>query len=159
MIKAVRSFATVVCMTVLAVGCGSPGSDTTFRPPTGWNSTPGVFGRFQMWITGSAQADRQVVILVRGDQNTRIDDPQMFGTTRGVHDVRHRAVKLCGSQPADSFTGRGESVNGSNRVPESVEGVTTTIGSSKYIALYIHPMAMKPDAQAQTALRSLCPRK
>jgi hypothetical protein len=158
MIKLVRSFAAVACMTVLAAGCGSPGSDTTFKPPVGWNSTPGVFGRFQMWITGSAQADRQVVILVRGDQNTRIEDTQAFGT-RGVHDVRHRAVKLCGSQAADSFTARGESVNGSNRVPERVEGVTTRIGSSKYIALYIHPIAIKPDPQAQAALLSLCPRQ
>jgi hypothetical protein len=60
---------------------------------------------------------------------------------------------------ADHFTGSGEGGTGSNRVPQIVEGVLMPIGDSKYLATYIRPEHLKPDAQAEGALRTLCPLK
>jgi hypothetical protein len=148
----------LICIALLA-GCGSPGADTAFKAPNGWKSTPGMFGRFQMWITGNSESDRQIVMLVRGDNNSNFNDTTTFGNTRNMTGVTHRAITLCGSQRADSFTGRGEGGSGSKRVAETVEGVVTTIGNSKYAALYIRPAGMQADAQAESALHSLCPLK
>jgi len=155
---AVRSLLTAVCVAAVA-GCGSPASDTAFRAPNGWKSTPGMLGRFQMWITGANDNDRQMVILVRGDQNMQVENSQMAAGTRGMHDIKRSTVTLCGSQSADYFTARGEGGNGSKRVQEAIEGVSASIAGSKYAALYIRPAGMKPDAQAETALHSLCPLK
>ncbi len=117
-----------------------------------------MFGRFQMWINGSGQNDRQFVILVRGDQNMRLEDSQNISGTERMRDFKRNNITLCGSQKGEHFVGRGDSRSGSTRVQETVEGVTTTIGDSKYAAMYIRPTAMRPDPQAQSALRSLCPK-
>jgi hypothetical protein len=153
----VRSIAAAICIAAFA-GCGSPGADIAFKAPNGWKSTPGMFGRFQMWIAGSSEADRQVVMLVRGDQNTTSESAALSGE-RDMHDVKHDKIVLCGSQPADHFTATGERRTNTKTVREAVEGITASIGTSKYIALYMRPAGMQADAQAETALHSLCPLK
>ena len=158
MMKRVVSTLAALCVPAMLAACGSPASDISFNAPAGWKSTPGVFGRFQMWITGDKAADRQMLILVRGDQTMRMEDSQSFSGTRGMHDFKHATIMLCGSQHADYFVGRGEGTNGGQRVQQTVEGVTTTIGSSKYAALYIRPVSMRADAQAEASLHSICPK-
>lgn len=158
MMKRVVSTLAAVCVPVMLAACGSPASDISFNAPAGWKSTPGMFGRFQMWITGSNAADRQMVMLVRGDQTMRMEDWQSFSGTRGMRAFKRSGIVLCGSQHADYFVGRGEGTNGGQRVQQTVEGVTTTIGSSKYVALYIRPVSMREDAQAEAALHSICPK-
>ncbi len=157
--KAVRTLLGAVCVAVALTGCGSPGSDTAFKGPNGWKSTPGMFGRFQMWIAGANQNDRQIVMLVRGDQNMNVEDSQTYSGTRSMHDLSRKSITLCGTQQAEYFTGSGESGNGSTQRKQTIEGVTTSIGNSKYAALYIRPAGTQPDAQAESSLHSLCPLK
>jgi hypothetical protein len=153
--KPIRSLLTAVCIAALA-GCASPASDTAFKPPEGWRSTPGVLGHFQMWMTGTSQTDRQIVMLVRGDSNMKLEDSQAFSGTGGLHDLKQSTITLCGSQPANYFTGRGEGTGGNAHVPEVIEGVMTSIGNARYAAVYIRPAAVQADAQAETSLHSLC---
>ena len=151
-----RSLAAVLCVAVMTA-CGSPGSDTAFKPPAGWSSTPGLFGRFQMWISGNAQNNRQILMLIRADQNTNIVESNNFGGTHNITNVHHRQIMICGNQQADYFTGRGESGSGSNRAPVQLEGIETSVHNARYVAVYIRPAALSPDTQAETAIRSICP--
>lgn len=153
-----RVFAAIVCVVALAA-CGSPSSDIAFKPPNGWKSTPGMFGRFQMWMTGASGADRQIVMLVRGDHSTSITESESFSGARNIRDLKRDTITLCGSQKADHFTGVGESTSNPKTVRETFEGVMTTIGNSKYMAFYMRPAGMRPDVQAEAALHSLCPLK
>lgn len=160
--KRLLSTLVAVCVGAALAGCGSPATGTAFQPPTGWKSTPGMFGRMQMWMTGSGSSDRQILMVVRGDRNTRASDVSMrtspFGGAQGMRDVKRDTITLCGNQRAEHFTGRGEGGNGANRTEQRIEGVVTTIGDAKYFALYIRPAALPADAQAENALHSLCPK-
>lgn len=160
--KRLLSTLVAVCIGAALAGCSSPAQDTAFKPPLGWKSTPGMFGRMQLWMTGSTSNDRQILMIVRGDKSMRTSDirgtSSPFGGTQGMRDVKQKTVTLCGSQRADYFTAQGEGGNGSNRVPQQIEGMSTTIGDSKYFALYIRPAALKADMQAENSLYSLCPK-
>lgn len=142
----------ILCIAALAA-CGSPGADTAFKAPTGWNSTPGIMGRFQMWMNNN-----QIVMLIRGDKNTTFYDAQKSspGST-SLSDVKHSAIDLCGGkQKADYFTARGEGTNNGKRTVKTVEGVISDVGGSRYIAMYIRPLGTAADSQAEDALHSLC---
>jgi hypothetical protein len=118
-----------------------------------------MFGRFQMWMTGNNESDRQFVVLVRGDQNSSFAQSQSISGARGVHDIKRDKITLCGSQKADHFTAAGERTSNSKTVREAVEGVMASIGQSKYMAFYVRPAGMQVDPRAETALHSLCPLK
>ncbi len=154
--KRLLSTLVVLCVSAVFAGCSSPAQDTAFQPPAGWKSTPGLFGRMQMWMNGSTENDRQILMIVRGGEGT--NSSNFTRATSGMHDVKRDTIVLCGSQRAEHFTGKGEGGNGARRVPQQIEGMVTTIGGSKYFALYIRPVSMRPDEQAETALHSLCPK-
>lgn len=153
-----RFLAAVFCVAALAA-CGSPSSDIAFKAPDGWKSTPGMFGRFQMWMTGTSDTDRQIVMLIRGDRNTTFSQSQTFSGARDMRDIKHDSITLCGSQKADHFSAEGEHTTNSKTTRETFEGIMTSIGNSKYMAFYMRPAGVQPDAQAEAAIRSLCPLK
>jgi hypothetical protein len=161
--KRLLSTLVMVCIAMALSGCSSPAEGTSFQPPAGWKSTPGMFGRMQLWMNGTNSNDRQILMVIRGDKSMATSDisrgASPMGGTQNIHDIKQKTVKLCGgSQSAQYFTGQGEGGNGSNRVMQQVEGMTTTIGDSKYFAIYIRPAALKADMQAENALYSLCPK-
>lgn len=162
MIKRVFSTLAALCVGAALAGCSSPAQNTSFQPPSGWKATPGMFGRLQMWISGDDSNNRQVLMLIRGDKNMTTRDlsaSSPIAGSKGMKKVKRDTITICGSQPADHFTGQGESTNnGKTHVVEAIEGVTTAIADSKYLVLYIRPVAMKADAQAESALRSICPK-
>jgi hypothetical protein len=158
-----RVFSTLVALCIGAVlaGCSSPAENTAFQPPTGWKSTPGMFGRMQLWMTGTNANDRQILMIVRGDRSMKTSDfgaESPLGGTKGMHDVKRKTVTLCHSQQAEYFTAQGESNSGNTRLLQQIEGMSTTIGDSKYFALYIRPASLKADLQAENSLYSLCPK-
>ena len=156
-----RVFMKLAAVSIAAVlaGCASPAQDTAFAPPIGWKATPAMFGRLQMWMTGSDAKDRQVLMIVRGDKSmTAADLNRSSPLGNGMHDVKRDTITICGTQRAEHFTGRGQGGTGSSRVEQQVEGVTTAIGDAKYSVLYIRPASIRPDAQAEAALRSICPK-
>ncbi len=162
MMKRVFSTLAALCVGAALAGCSSPAQNTAFQPPSTWKATPGMFGRLQMWMTGSDTQSRQILMLIRGDKNMSTADlsaSSPVGGNKNVSDVKRDTITICGTQPADHFTGKGQSTtNGNAHVVEAIEGVTTTIADSKYLVLYIRPIAVKPDAQAENALRSICPK-
>lgn len=152
-----------LCIGSLLSGCSSPAQDTAFQPPAGWRSTPGMFGRMQLWMNGTSPADRQILMFIRGDKNMNASDLRtssspFWSPGEGTRDVKRDTITLCGNQKAEHFTGKGQGGNGSSRVEEQIEGVSTTIGASKYLVIYIRPVSAQADTQAENALRSVCPK-
>lgn len=160
--KRVLSALVAICIGSALAGCSSPAEGTAFQPPSGWKSTPGMFGRMQLWMTGTDANDRQILMIMRGDKSMKTSDisttTSPLGGTHGMQNLKRKTVTLCGSQHADFFTAQGEGGNGNNRVLQDIEGMSTTIGDSKYFAVYIRPAALKADAQAESSLYSLCPK-
>ncbi len=153
--KTMRMFFGLFCISVIAA-CSGPGDQTAFKPPAGWNSTPGIMGRFQMWMSGE-----QILMLIRGDQSMTMSSnansqPWAQGGLQNLQDLKTSQITLCGGQRAQYFSGRGTHQSGSKKTPELIEGVLTQIGSDKYLAMYMRPDPMRPDPQAETALHSIC---
>ncbi len=116
---------------------------------------PAIFGRVQMWMKyPHDRVRRQLVMLIRGSNS------EMIGNRQYVHDlrdVRRGSTTICGNQPAQTLTGIGTS--SSSNTDAHLEAVETSIGGTKYLAMYIHPLGQPADPSAQGAIRSVCGRK
>ncbi|HET7815030.1 MAG TPA: hypothetical protein VFL13_11730 [Candidatus Baltobacteraceae bacterium] len=151
-----RRFLTVAFASVLLASCGSPGDQTAFKAPQDWNSTPGIMGRFQMWMNNG-----QVVMLIRGDKNMTIQDAEKSSPSAGAMNfAKAQDIKLCGgSQPAQAFSGEATSDVNGKKQPKIMEATVTEIAGSKYMAIYVRPKSMaKGDPQAEAAIHSVCPK-
>lgn len=149
-----------LCIASALAGCGSVAQGTTFQPPAGWTGTPAMFGRFQMWMKSGKEKDTtQLLMLVKGDSSKVKADlndlPPQYSSNLKV--LKHGETKLCaGSQPAQELVAEGTDKQGKT---SQVEMTSTVIGSDRYIAMYIRPLAMRPDPDAETAIHALCPTK
>lgn len=149
-----------LCIAGVLAGCGSVTSGLTFQPPAGWTGTPAMFGRLQMWIKGSDKKDEspQMLMLVKGDAKDTHSDfsaiPSQYGKDMKV--LKHGKTTLCGTQAAEEFAAQGSDKDGKR---EQIEMTTTVIGNDRYFAMYIRPVALAADPQAENAIHSLCPTK
>jgi hypothetical protein len=147
-----------LCVGAVLAACASITSNIAFQPPVGWTGTPAMFGHFQMWMKSGRQKDTtQILMLIKGNpQNTHADfnalPPQYGGTDVKV--LHRGSIKMCGTQPAEQFVAQGTDKNGKRA---QIEMTSTLIGQDRYIAMYIRPLAVTADQQAETAIRSLCP--
>lgn len=148
------------CMSSLLAACGSVTSGIDFQPPSGWTGTPAMFGRLQMWIKRDSAKDAvpQMLMLVKGDASDTHADfsalpPQYDKNLRVLH---RGSTTLCGSQPADDIVAQGSDNHGRR---SQIEMVSSVIGKNRYVAMYIRAVRAKPDAEAETAIHSLCPVK
>lgn len=147
-----------LCIAGVLAGCASVTSNIAFRPPAGWIGTPAMLGRLQMWIKSGQQKDSmpQMLMLVKGNKSDTHADfnnlPPQY--SKNLHVLRHGNMKLCGTQPAEQFVAQGTDNNGKRA---QIEMTTTVIGKDRYVAMYIRPVSMAADPQAETAIHSLCP--
>lgn len=149
-----------LCVAFVLAGCGSVTQGITFAPPAGWTGTPAMFGRFQMWMKNGKQKDStQLLMLVKGDaKNTHGDltnlPPQY---SKDLKVIKQGKTSMCGgAQPGEQLVAQGTDQNGKR---SQVEMTSTVIGNDRYIAMYIRPVDMHPDPQAESALNALCPTK
>lgn len=118
-----------------------------------------MFGRFQMWMkSGQQKNTTQILMLVKGSAS---DTHANFNTlppqyNKNVTVLKRSPVKFCGTQAGEEYIAQGEDQN--NRRSQ-IEMTSTVIGNDRYIAMYLRPAAMTPDAQAESAIHSLCPVK
>lgn len=150
----VKKTACALGAAIALCACGSVTAGLEFKPPAGWTATPSVLGRVQMWINhGNGKSHDQVLMLIRGG-NSSTDMLNYPTGAQSLRNVKRSAITVCGNQPAERMTATGVS---SNHNETSIEAVSTTIRTAKYLAMYIRPLGERPDAQAEAALRSLCP--
>lgn len=151
-----RRLLTVAFASVLLASCGSPADQTSFKAPANWNSTPGIMGRFQMWMNNG-----QVVMLIRGDKNMTIEDAQKSSPSAGAMNfAKSRNIKMCnGTQAAQAYSGESTSDVNGKKQPKIIEATVTEIANSKYMAIYVRPKSMAAgDSQAEDAIHSVCPK-
>lgn len=149
-----------LCVVALLAGCGSVTQGIAFQAPTGWTGTPAMFGRLQMWMkSGKEKNTTQMLMLVKGDSKNMQADlsslPPQYGKDLKV--LKRGDTKLCGgTQPAQQFVAQGADKDGHR---SQIEMTSTVIGNDRYVAMYIRPLTVSPDAQAEAAIVSLCPTK
>ena len=148
-----------LCIAGALAGCASVTQGTQFQPPTGWSGIPAIMGRFQMWFkAGPSKNQREFLFLVKANANDKNTDFNQIETSSNTKDLKvlaHGPTKFCGSQPGEQYRAEGTSSSDGQKV--FVEMTSSVIGDSKYVAVYVHPAALKPDQQAEKAINSLCP--
>jgi hypothetical protein len=132
------------------LACSSPTASINFHPPAGWRASPTFFG-FQAWRNGD---NTQNLVLMRFP--VRISAKDAFSRTdySNLETASSKNVTICGHQPAVLFTGRG--VSSRTHRERQVEIVWTSYPASTYMALYARDLDVRPNAQAEIAIRSLC---
>jgi hypothetical protein len=151
--------------------CGltkSPAEDINFVAPDGWQGTPGIMGRFQLW-TGGAANDKQVLMLMKLPQDAKIDksfSASDFKDATGPASVKdatmleQRTMNICGSQPAMYMKMRGVSSSTDNKkTNEMISAVISKVSDGTFMAMHMYPVGSVPDAQAEAAIYELCPKK
>jgi hypothetical protein len=145
-----RASWTLIAASVLC-SCSSPVQSVTFKPPAGWAASPSLFG-FQAW---HPKDNKQALILFKlpaaTDPNRALSESnfRQFSTS-----LRER-IRICGNQPAIFLSGTGTGARGTQRL----EMVMTSVGGATYLATYARDEDVRPNSEAETAIRSLCPRK
>ncbi len=157
-----RWIASIACAGALT-GCGgSPTQSIDFKPPSGWNASPSMFGA-QMWFnTGKGKGAAQTLMLLKlGGKGARINDISDPAQLRSIKvDAskvqRSEVISICGAHPARFFEAVPKDKSGT---PTRVEMVTTAWGADGYVAIYTRPAGTGEDKSAATALRSICQKK
>ena len=151
----------VLAVAVALSGCGfksSPADDLQFRPPAGWQSSPGFLGFMQFWRAPGN--DREVLMLFRSPKelqpNEVFSDARLQTTLKDATIERRRSILICGNQPARYVEARGYS----SRSGESrIEMVMSNVAGGTYFAMYVRPIASDPNPMAEAAVRELCPKR
>lgn len=150
-----------LCIAGALAGCASVTQGTQFQPPTGWGGIPAIMGRFQIWFKqGQNKGEGQFLFLVKTnakDSNNTTDFNQIetSSNTKDLKVLAHGPTKFCGSQPGEEY--RAEGTNSSDGKKVMFEMTSSVIGSDRYLAVYVRPVAVAADQQAEKAIRSLCP--
>ena len=150
--------------------CGltkSPAEGLTFKAPDGWQGTPGIMGRFQLWTARSGtETTGQVLMLMKlpVDTNLKGDfDPSNLNDVNGSASLRNakvlakRTMTLCNSQQSIFMKMRGQSKN--QKTEEQIEAVVSNAPDGTYMAMYMFPIGAAPDPAAEAAIYELCPAK
>jgi hypothetical protein len=154
--------------TILLAACGltkSPAEGLNFQAPAGWQSTPGIMGKFQMWMTGGGKTQQMLMLIDMGSDtklNESFDLKDVKGSSpssfvKNATVVTQRKMTICGNQPAIYIKMRGTSSSSSSE--ENVELLISKAAQSAYMAAYIYPAALEPNASAEAAIYELCPTK
>lgn len=148
-----------LALLAFAAGCSfkSPAEGLDFKAPSGWKTTPSIMG-MQMWMKEGTR-DGQVLMLFNhsGGKVKSLNDFDMRTvpvTGKGGRVTSEQPIRICGNhQPAKYFSMSGET-NGKPTIAEVV--VTLYDRDNLFLSVYSRPKTAQPDAQAETALRSLC---
>jgi hypothetical protein len=147
------------CLAAFALSaCGlnaSPAGGLRFQPPPGWRPSPGMLGYMQFWRPPSGV--REALMLFRSPKRLSSDDlysdANMQGAFKSVTVLRKQNVQICGNQSAVIVQGIAISRNDTE---SRVEMVMATVRGTSYLAMYVRPIEVPANPQAEAALRGLC---
>lgn len=123
---------------IALVGCSRFDADLDFRPPPGWIHIP-LATAGDVWVKGGGSHEKIM---------TKTSDTPL-PRSRGQY---RENIKICKGHPAVFI----EVAN----YNELWEGVSTTWGTERHMAVYTRPISsLIPDPQAEAAIRTLCPKK
>jgi hypothetical protein len=156
--------AIVALVPLVMGGCAwnaSPADGLRFQAPAGWRSSPGIMGFMQFWRPPGN--DREVLILFKSPRPLKPNDVfsgtqssgELNGALKNLTLERQQRVVICGHQPAIYGEARGTSAQSGD---SQVEMLATNLAGGSYFAIYVRPFGAAPNADAQAALRELCPK-
>lgn len=149
-----RFSALAVLLAALALGgCGltnSPADNLTFKPPKGWQGSPGIMGFMQFW---KAPGSDEVLMLFRSPKPLQVNEVFNSANLKDAKVETEKPEKICGNQPAQFFKAQGTSKGGHDSY---VEMMMTNAAGATYMAMYIYPVGRQVNGEAETALRELC---
>jgi hypothetical protein len=129
------------CALLSACAPADPLDGFTFRPPAGWTALPPHDGS-RLW-TNPRSAGEELLVTRPGD------------ISPGEDHSAGKPVTICGGHPASLTLKIGTAFDH----PAHLESITATWQNIRIMAAYVRPLSARADPNAETALRSLCPRK
>jgi hypothetical protein len=129
------------CVMLSACAPADPLDGFTFKPPAGWNALPPHEGS-RLW-TNPRNAGEEVLVTRPGD------------ISPGGQSGLGKPVTICGGHPATLTVKEGTAFG----QPAHLESITATWQNIRIMAAYIRPISERANPIAESALRSLCPRK
>lgn len=150
---------TVACTALLAVtGCGftsSPADNITFKPPAGWQGSPGIMGFMQLWKAPGR--NDEVLMLIRSPRQIQINDVMNSANVKDAKIEALQHVTICGSQAAEFVKAQGTPQSVTSKGQNSnVEMMMSNAAGATYMAMYVYPIGGLPNSQATASLRELC---
>lgn len=153
------SYALVWCaLLIAAAGCGftsSPAEHLTFKPPAGWQASPGVMGFMQFWKPPGNRDE--ALVLVRSPRPIQVSQVFNSANLKDTKVVSVQHITICGNQPAEFLKAQGTSQALAQKSKDvTAEIVVSNAGGASYMAMYVYPMNATPNSDADAALRELC---
>lgn len=114
-----------------------------------------MLGYMQFWRPPSHV--REALMLFKSPKTLTADDlysdANMQGAFKSVTVLRKQKIQICGNQPALSVQGIAISRNDTE---SKVEMAMATVRGTSYLAMYVRPIDVPANPQAEAALRELC---
>ena len=129
------------CGLLSACAPADPLDGFTFKAPAGWTALPPHEGS-RLW-TNPRDAGEEVLVTRPADIR-----PGEYQSVSG------KPVKICSGHPATLTVKVGTALGQLSHL----ESITATWQNIRIMAAYIRPLSARANPNAETALRSLCPR-
>ena len=143
---------------IAAAGCGftsSPADHLTFKPPSGWQGSPGMMGFMQLWK--SPGNTDQVLMLFKSPKPLQMNEVFNNADLKDTRVVSMQHMTICGNQPAEFVKAQGTSQGLMQKSKEiNVEMMMSNAGGTTYMAMYVYPVGATADGDASAALSELC---
>jgi hypothetical protein len=137
-------------------GCGfnsSPADNLTFKPPAGWQGSPGIMGFMQFWK--APNGNKEVLMLFKSPKPLQVRDVFNSANMRDARVETKKPMTICGSQSAEFIKAQGTS---SSNDDSNIEMVMTNAAGTTYLSMYIYPVRAAPNSEASAAMLELCPK-
>jgi hypothetical protein len=151
--KRLSTIAPLLACALAMAGCGltsSPADGLTFKPPAGWQASPGIMGFMQFWKSPSD--DNEILMLFKSPK--KLDESQVF-TTANLRDEKMKSrqdINICGRQHAVYLQGTATGKGGN----KDVRMVMSDANGTTYFSMYVYPAGAPANGEATSALRELC---
>ncbi len=125
----------MLCVLIVCVGCARRFTeDLTFQAPSGWVYAAVPSGG-EVWVKGGGSNESIMAQVAESPLQQR--------------QPGWKNITICGNHPAVLMVQ-------TNNPGQIWEGVSTTWGSERYMAVYARPVNAPPDPNAEVAIRTLC---
>ncbi|MDQ2991735.1 MAG: hypothetical protein M3R30_02795 [Candidatus Eremiobacteraeota bacterium] len=144
-------------------GCGSTTDSLDFKVPTGFESKMNTFV-VSVWTKGDKSSPDQLIVLFKSpvksskDVNVNSFDTGSISSSGGMKNTTVQSkqqINICGDHPAllVKATGTSEQAKGKEM---DVEMLFTSWDGTIYMAMYGYDHKTTPDAEAESAIKSVC---
>ncbi len=147
-------------VTAMLAGCGSATDAVTFKPPAGFISSVSVGPFMQAW----SGPNQSMLMLMAMPTKINLKQTISNSTVSNADIEKQMTITICGDQSAlyadmvGNPQGDKTPAPGAKQQKERIEFLATNVSGRTYMAMYLRPLGAPPDAQAESAIRNVCPK-